>query len=98
MTNLNSILIEGNLTKDPELSYTEKGTAVCQFSVACRRTWKEDKNMRKEVFIFDVSVYARQAEMCAKYLKKGRGVLVVGRLAKADENVFIIAEQVELKP
>ena len=55
--------------------------------------------MKKEVFIFDISVYARMAEMCAEYLKKGRGVRVVGRLAqKDDESVFIVAEHVEFKP
>jgi single-strand DNA-binding protein len=107
MNNLNSILIEGNLTRDPELSYTTKGTAVCNFSVACNRFYKQDDEMQKEVSFFDVSAWARQAEVCAEYLKKGRGVRVVGRLqqdrwtdqeGKAKSRVLIVAEHVEFKP
>jgi Single-strand binding protein family len=48
MNNLNSILIEGNLVKDPELSYTSKGTAVCKFTVACNRAFKQDDQLQKE--------------------------------------------------
>ncbi len=47
MNNLNSILIEGNLVKDPELSYTPKGTAVCKFTVACNRAFKQDDSCRR---------------------------------------------------
>jgi len=107
MNNLNSILIEGNLVKDPELSYTSKGTAVCKFSVACNRSWKQDDEFQKEVSYFDVSVWMRQAEVCGEYLKKGRGVRVVGRLkqdrwtdadGKPHSRVEIVAEHVEFKP
>jgi single-strand DNA-binding protein len=107
MNNLNSILIEGNLVRDPELSYTSKGTAVCKFSVACNRQWKQDDGVQKEVSYFDVSTWTRLAEVCGEYLKKGRGVRVVGRLkqdrwtdadGKGRSKVFIIAEHVEFKP
>jgi single-strand DNA-binding protein len=107
MNNLNSILIEGNLVKDPDLSYTAKGTAVCKFTVACNRSWKQDEQMQKEVSFFDVSAWSRQAEVCSEYLKKGRGVRVVGRLkqdrwtdqeGKAHSRVWIVAEHVEFKP
>jgi single-strand DNA-binding protein len=107
MNNLNSILIEGNLVKDPELSYTPKGTAVCKFSVACNRQWKQDDEVQKEVSFFDVSTWTRLAEVCGEYLKKGRGVRVVGRLkqdrwtdpeGKAHSRVEIVAEHVEFKP
>ena len=107
MNNLNSILIEGNLVRDPELSYTPKGTAVCKFSVACNRSWKQDDEFQKEVSFFDVSTWTRLAEVCGEYLKKGRGVRVVGRLkqdrwtdpdGKPHSRVQIVAEHVEFKP
>jgi single-strand DNA-binding protein len=107
MNNLNSILIEGNLVKDPELSYTPKGTAVCKFTVACNRAFKQDDQLQKEVSFFDVSTWTRLAEVCSEYLKKGRGVRVVGRLkqdkwtdadGKPHSRVHIVAEHVEFKP
>jgi single-strand DNA-binding protein len=107
MNNLNSILIEGNLVRDPELSYTPKGTAVCKFSVACSRQWKQGDEIQKEVSYFDVSTWTRLAEVCGEYLKKGRGVRVVGRLkqdrwtdpdGKPHSRVEIVAEHVEFKP
>ena len=107
MNNLNSVLIEGNLVRDPELSYTPKGTAVCKFSVGCHRQWKQDEEIQKEVSFFDVSTWTRLAEVCGEYLKKGRGVRVVGRLkqdrwtdpdGKPHSRILIIAEHVEFKP
>jgi single-strand DNA-binding protein len=107
MNNLNSILIEGNLTRDPELSYTSKGTAVCKFSVACNRFFKQEDETQKEVSYFDVSCWTRLAEVCGEYLKKGRGVRVVGRLkqdrwtdadGKPRSRIEIVAEHVEFKP
>lgn len=107
MNNLNSILIEGNLVRDPELSYTTKGTALCKFTVASNRFYKQDQEMQKEVSFFDVTTWTRLAEVCGEYLKKGRGVRVVGRLkqdrwtdpdGKPHSRVFIIAEHVEFRP
>jgi single-strand DNA-binding protein len=107
MNNLNSVLIEGNLTRDPELSYTPKGIPVCRFSIATNRFYKQEEEYQKEVSYFDVTVWLKQAEICAEYLKKGRGVRVVGRL-KQDRwqdqegnnrsRVIIVAEHVEFKP
>jgi single-strand DNA-binding protein len=107
MNSLNSILIEGNLTRDPELRVTPKGTSVCGFSVASNRFYKQDEEYQKEVSFFDVETWARLAETCAEYLEKGRGVRVVGRL-KQDRwqdqegnprsKVKIVAEHVEFKP
>ena len=107
MNNLNSILVEGNLVRDPELSYTTKGQAVCKFAVACNRYYKQDQELQKEVSYFDVTTWARLAETCSQYLKKGRGVRVVGRLkqdrwtdqeGKGHSRVLIVAEHVEFKP
>jgi len=107
MNNLNSILVEGNLVKDPELAYTPKGAAICKFTVACHRMYKQDDEMQKEVSFFDVTTWQRLAEVCGEYLKKGRGVRVVGRLkqdrwtdpeGKPHSRVEIVAEHVEFKP
>ncbi len=107
MNNLNSVLIEGNLTRDPELAYTPKGTPICRFSIATNRFYKQEEEYQKEVSYFDVTVWAKQAEVCSEHLEKGRGVRVVGRL-KQDRwqdsegnnrsKVLIIAEHVEFKP
>jgi len=107
MNNLNSVLLEGNLTRDPELRYTPKGTAVCNFSIACNRSYKQDEQRQQEVSFFDITTWSRLAEICAEYLVKGRGVRVVGRLKQDrwdDDNgqrrsrVGVIAEHVEFKP
>ena len=107
MNSLNSILIEGNLTRDPELNHTPKGTPVCGFAVASNRFYKQDEEYHKEVSFFDVETWAKLAETCAEHLEKGRGVRVVGRL-KQDRwqdqegnprsKVKIVAEHVEFKP
>ena len=107
MNNLNSILLEGNLVRDPELSYTTKGTTVCKFSIAANRYFKQDDELQQEVSYFDITTWSRLAEVCNEYLSKGRGVRVVGRLkqdrwedaeGKTRSKVHIIAEHVEFKP
>lgn len=107
MNNLNSVLIEGNLTRDPELKYTPKGSAVCSFVLASNRYFKQDGETQKEVAFFDVTTWSRLAEVCGEYLKKGRGVRVVGRLkqdrwtspeGQGRSKVTIVAEHVEFKP
>ena len=107
MNNLNSILVEGNLTHDPKLAETPKGTSVCNFSVASNRFYKQDQELQKEVSFFDVEAWARLAETCGEYLHTGRGVRIVGRL-KQDRwqdkegnprsRIKIVAEHVEFKP
>ncbi len=99
MNNLNSVLLEGFLVSDPELSYTEKGAAVCRFKLENYRTVKvEGQDLVEEVFYFAVDTHLRLAEVCAEHLKKGRGVRVVGRLKQETEKVVIVAEHVEFKP
>ena len=107
MNNLNSVLLEGNLVRDPELRYTPKGTAVCIFAIACNRYYKRDDEMQQEVSFFEVTTWNRQAEVCSEYLHKGRGVRVVGRLKQDrwtdDEGqnrskVEVVAEHVEFRP
>jgi single-strand DNA-binding protein len=81
MASFNKVILAGNLTRDPELRYTPKGTAVAAISLAVNRTWKSDTGESKEEVTFvDVDVWGRQAEVIAQYMRKGRPLLVEGRL------------------
>jgi single-strand DNA-binding protein len=107
MNNLNSILIEGNMVREPVLKATPKGTSVCTFSLASNRYFKQDSGMEKEVSFFEVETWAKLAEACNNLGKKGRGVRVVGRLkqdrwtgndGKQRSRISIVAEHVEFRP
>ncbi len=81
MASFNKVIIAGNLTRDPELRYTPKGTAIARIGMALNRRWKNDAGeMQEEVTYVDVDAFGRQAEVVAQYLKKGRPLLVEGRL------------------
>ena len=81
MASLNKVLLIGNLTRDPELRYTPQGAAVCEFSIAMNRTFNSKTGEKKEEVTFiEIVAWARTAEICAEYLKKGRPVFVEGRL------------------
>jgi single-strand DNA-binding protein len=107
MNNLNSILIEGNLVKDPLVRTTPKGTAVCTFPLASNRYFKQDSGLEKEVSYFNVESWGKLAESAGNLGHKGRGVRVVGRLkqerwtdrdGKNQSRVLIIAEHIEFRP
>src|SRR5438876_5762410 len=81
MANFNKVILAGNLTRDPELRYTPKGTAIAKIGLAINRTWKNEAGETKEEVTFvDVDAFGRQAEVIAQYMKKGRPLLVEGRL------------------
>lgn len=81
MANFNKVILAGNLTRDPELRYTPKGTAVAKLGMAVNRTWKNEAGENKEEVTFiDIDAFGRQAEVIGQYLKKGRPILVEGRL------------------
>jgi single-strand DNA-binding protein len=81
MANLNKVMLIGNLTRDPELRYTPKGTAVADISLAINRIWNNEQNVRQEETIFvDVTLWGRQAELAQQYLSKGRCAYIEGRL------------------
>ncbi len=83
--NINSVILQGRLTRDPELRYTPGGTAVCDLSLAVNRYYRDDNNERQEETLFaPVTVWQRQAENCSEYLEKGSQVIIEGRL-KMDE-------------
>jgi single-strand DNA-binding protein len=81
MASLNKVLLIGNLTRDPDVRYTPKGTAVADVSMAINRVWTNDSGQRQEETIFvDVTLWGRQAEIAQQYLHKGRPLFVEGRL------------------
>jgi len=81
MAGLNRVILIGNLTDDPELRYTQNGTARARFRVAINRRWRDrDGQLQEETTFVPVVVWGQQAETCANYLEKGRLVAVEGRL------------------
>jgi single-strand DNA-binding protein len=81
MASFNRVILLGNLTRDPELRYTPKGTAVARLGVAVNRQWKSDTGEQKEEVTFvDVDAFGRHAEVIGQYFKKGRPILIEGRL------------------
>jgi single-strand DNA-binding protein len=81
MANLNKVMLIGNLTRDPELRHTPKGTAVSEISMAINRVWNNDQGQKQEETTFvEVTLWGRQAELAQQYLVKGRPVYIEGRL------------------
>ena len=108
MNQLNSVMLEGNLTRDVEVKDFVAGFKVAQFTIAANRTYKNSNGeLVDEVSYFDIKAYGNMAEMFSDKLKKGRGVRIVGRLkqerwkdknGKACSKVVVIAEHIEVKP
>ena len=81
MPNLNMVMLMGNLTRDPEIKYTPKGTAIANFGIAVNRTYTpEGGEKREEVTFIDLEAWGRTAEVIGEYFKKGRPIYVEGRL------------------
>jgi single-strand DNA-binding protein len=81
MANFNKVLLMGNLTRDPQLSYTPSQTAVVDFGMAINRQWTgQDGSKREETCFVDCRAFAKTAETINKYLTKGRPIFVEGRL------------------
>lgn len=81
MANLNKVMLLGNLTRDPELRHTPKGSAVADLGIAVNRKIQDGNGGWKDETTFvDVTVWGASAENAHKYLSKGRGVFVEGRL------------------
>lgn len=76
---MNKVILVGNLTRDPELSETSSGVAVCRFAIAVSRDYANADGTRETDF-FNITVWRGRAENCGKYLKKGNKVAVVGSL------------------
>ena len=81
MASFNKVILLGNLTRDPEVRYTPKGSAVCDLGIAINRSYTLDSGeKREEVTYVDVVLWSRLAEIAGEYLKKGRPVFIEGRL------------------
>lgn len=80
MRNFNMAIIEGRLTRDPEMLYTQKGTALCKFSVANNSSFYREDELQEEVNFIEVTTWSKLAEQCNEYLKKGRRVIINGRI------------------
>ena len=81
MPNYNKVILMGNLTRDPEVKYTSGGTAIAKLGMAINRTWTNKEGQKQEETTFvDVDAFGRQAEVIGQYLKKGRPVMIEGRL------------------
>lgn len=108
MNPINSLIVEGNLTRDPEFKETSGGFKVCNISIAVNRSYKNAEGKKvDEVSYFDVETFGNLAENCARYCEKGRGVRVVGRIkqnrwtnqdGKPQARIMIVAEHIEFKP
>ena len=103
---LNSVNIMGNLTRDPELKILSSGKSVCSLSIANNRVYSKNNEKVTEVSYFDIEVWGPVGENCAKYLKKGSGIIVEGRLkqdrwekdGKTQSRVRIAANNVHFMP
>jgi single-strand DNA-binding protein len=81
MASYNKVFLLGNLTRDPEVRYTPKGSAVADLGIAVNRQYTLDTGeKREEVTFVDVTFWGRTAEVAGEYLKKGRSVFIEGRL------------------
>jgi single-strand DNA-binding protein len=81
MASFNKVILAGNLTRDPEVRYSPKGIAIAKIGLAVNRTWRNEAGETKEEVTFvDVDAFGRQAEVISQYLRKGRALLVEGRL------------------
>ena len=81
MASFNKVILMGNLTRDPELRYTPKGTAIAKIGLAVNRVWTTETGEKKEEVTFvDVDVFGRTAENVGQYMRKGSPILIDGRL------------------
>ena len=81
MANFNKVILMGNLTRDPQLSYLPNQTPVCEIGMAVNRKWKgQDGQQKEETCFVDCQAYGRQAETLNQYMSKGRPLLIEGRL------------------
>jgi single-strand DNA-binding protein len=81
VASFNKVILVGNLTRDPELRYTPKGLAIAKIGLAVNRVWRNEAGETKEEVTFvDVDVFGRTAENVGQYMRKGRPILIEGRL------------------
>lgn len=104
-TNINSVVVSGNLTRDPETRQTAN-SSVTNFGIAVNERTKESGEWGERANFFKVTVWGKQGENCSQYLHKGSGVMIAGRLrwskwekdGETRQGVEIVAEQVQFMP
>lgn len=103
-SNINHVVISGNLTRDPDIKQTNSGTSVAELGVAVNTNIKKDGIWESKPNYFQVTVWGKQAELCSQYLQKGSKITVDGRLewqswenkeGNKNSRVVIIAQQIE---
>ena len=80
MANFNKVILLGNLTRDPELKYTQGGQAIAKFGLAVSRKYTQNGETKEQVCFVDITAWGRTAEIVNEYAKKGKPILVEGRL------------------
>ena len=80
MASLNKVMLIGNLTRDPELKYTQGGSPYAKFGLAINRKFKQGDEWKEDVCFVDITVWGTLAENCCKYLSKGSPAFIEGRL------------------
>ena len=107
MSDTNTVVLTGNLTRNPELTFTPKGVAVANVGLASNRKYRQGDDIKDEVCFVDVTAFGATAEAVARYLEKGRKVLVQGRLrfhswesegGQRRNKLDLIAERVNFLP
>lgn len=107
MNSVNSLIIEGNLVRDPVLTETPKGTKVCNFTVASNRYYKQDDEYQNDVTFLDVEAWTKLAMYTDGNFSKGKGIRVVGRLKQdrwedgeghPHSRLKLVAEYLEKRP
>ena len=80
MASLNKLMLMGNLTRDPELKYTQGGSPYAKFGLAINRKFKQQDEWKEDVCFVDITTWGNLADNCSKYIRKGSPVFVEGRL------------------
>ena len=81
MASMNKVILIGNLTRDPELRYTQSGMAIAKFGLAVNEKFKQGDEWKEKANFIDIVVWGKQGENCSEYLSKGRQVGIEGRLS-----------------
>jgi single-strand DNA-binding protein len=95
---LNSLILEGNITKEPEFGKTETGVLFCNLRIASNRFFKDDTRLKRETIFFTIKARSKQAEIFYNNnASKNRGVRIVGSVERQNHTIFIIPDLVEIK-
>lgn len=105
MATLNKVYLIGNLTRDPDLRYTNGGAAVCDIGLAVNRKFTSNGQEKTETCFIDISVWGKSAENCKRYLEKGSSIMVEGRLqldtwekqdgSGRNQKISVVAENIQ---